>query len=828
MALDRRHVLEAAEKALLQGRLPAAIAEFERLLQDSPDDAALLNRVGDLYLRSNRNDRGIAVFLRLATHYRNKGFDPKAAAIYKKVLKLEPLQDEAREGLARLALDQGMVRDAQETLREGARLHAARSDWQRAVAWERRALDARPDDWEGHRALASRLRGAGDLAGAVRVQLRAACGLIRARQLEEALAMCREAMASAPLDAEAPALLARLLIQSDRAEEAVRDLEAGQRGAERHPSVGVWLAQARSLAEGFASPPEDDPAENCDAAELAAVAWGRLARRDETRGVVALARAAALLTTAGDPAGAASLVAEAVTAWPAMAGPIDLLLAQVGDGSRPGTDGGTIAILVEALLTAGRVHDALPLLRRMQAARPGDRELLRRVRETERLCAAGKRATESRPAPAVATAAADPPEGRPPAPLAEGEDGAVVDAEFVAEHLTEADVFVKYRLLPKAAAHLRQIIERYPSTLVAHQRLVEICLEMGDRETTARQYADLAEVHRRRDALDEARRAIAGALECEPENPSLHAMRDALRDGRIPPPYESFRRNAPPPAARPAVARAAPVGAGPAKVVAPPAATSPPPDLGLEEETLDFEMEGPPVEPVAPPVVPAARPVVPATPPPAVPLAPMTAGRPPAPAATPVAAAPTGDFFDLAGAIRAELEREDESATSVPIVNDRDTQAQDPASGIRRAIQDQVGDGDHQTHYQLGIAFKEMGLLDEAIGEFQQASRGGGDNFGACCSMLGLCFRAKGLPEIAEKWYRRGLEKAGGLDSDPAQRLGLLYDLAELQLEAGDDRDAIDHLMEVYAHDAGYRDVAARLNEVRERLSAAATGGRQR
>jgi len=822
MALDRRLVLEAAEKALQQGRLPAAIADFERLLQDSPDDAGLLNRIGDLYLRSQRNDRATTVFLRLATHYRNKGFDPKAAAIFKKVLKLEPLHDEAREGLARLALDQGMVRDAQETLREGARLHAARSDWTRAVTWERRALEARPDDWEGHRSLASRLRGAGDLTGAVRVHLRAAIGLNRAGRLEDALAMCREALVSAPLDGEAPALLARLLIQSGRAAEAVRDLEAGQRGAQRHPAVHAWLAQARSLAEGVAIPPEDEPAENGDAAELVAVAWGRLARGDEGGGVVALARAAALMTTAGDPLPAASLVAEAVTAWPAMPGLLDLLLTQVGDGSGPGPEDSSVAILVEALLTAGRAHDALPLLRRLQAARPRDRDLQRRLRETERQCAAGPRPrADQRGAAATGVsdpAPAEPADGKPAAPLPDGADGAVVDAEFVAEHLTEADVFVKYRLLPKAAAHLRLIIERYPSTLVAHQRLVEVCLEMGDRETTARQYADLAEVHRRRGTLDEARRAVAGALDCEPENPSLLAMRDALRDGQILPPYAPFRRAPRPPAARPAMARAAPAGAAPAPVLAAaggPAAAgpSPPPDLKLEEETLDFDMELPPVVTAAAPPSTGARAVAPPPPP-----------RP----AAPVAAAPPADFFDLAGAIRAELERDDETATSVPIVNDRDTQTQDPASGIRRAIQDQVGDGDHQTHYQLGIAFKEMGLLDEAIGEFQQASRGGGDNFGACCSMLGLCFRAKGLPEIAEKWYRRGLEKAGGLDSDPAQRLGLLYDLAELQLEGGDDRGAIDHLMEVYAHDAGYRDVAARLNEVRERLSAAATGGRPR
>ena len=124
-------------------------------------------------------------------------------------------------------------------------------------------------------------------------------------------------------------------------------------------------------------------------------------------------------------------------------------------------------------------------------------------------------------------------------------------------------------------------------------------------------------------------------------------------------------------------------------------------------------------------------------------------------------------FFDLAQEIEKELTEEASAQFEMPVVDDGG-QPFHPAAGIRRAIEDQVDDEDHQTHYQLGIAFKEMGMLDEAIGEFQQASRHR-ESFLACCSMLGLCFQEKRMEQIAEKWYRRGLEHAssvGKVDSE--------------------------------------------------------------
>ncbi|HYO16340.1 MAG TPA: hypothetical protein VE685_24335, partial [Thermoanaerobaculia bacterium] len=115
--------------------------------------------------------------------------------------------------------------------------------------------------------------------------------------------------------------------------------------------------------------------------------------------------------------------------------------------------------------------------------------------------------------------------------------------------------------------------------------------------------------------------------------------------------------------------------------------------------------------------------------------------------------------------------------------------------------------------FNLGIAYREMGLLDEAIGEFQLASKDP-SHLVLCCSMLGLCFLDKGLPELAVKWYRRGLEAPGLAEED---NLGLLYDLGCAYLAAGDESSAYKTFVELYGINTNYRDVVARIEELGRR-----------
>lgn len=120
---------------------------------------------------------------------------------------------------------------------------------------------------------------------------------------------------------------------------------------------------------------------------------------------------------------------------------------------------------------------------------------------------------------------------------------------------------------------------------------------------------------------------------------------------------------------------------------------------------------------------------------------------------------------------------------------------------------------DLETHYNLGIAFREMGLLEEAISEFQKVAKAS-DNGRAfrytlqCCTLLGLAFMEKGQPAIAAIWYERALHAPG---IDPESTLALRYDLGVAQESAGEPEAALKSFSQVYAMNIDYRDVAERI-----------------
>jgi len=120
---------------------------------------------------------------------------------------------------------------------------------------------------------------------------------------------------------------------------------------------------------------------------------------------------------------------------------------------------------------------------------------------------------------------------------------------------------------------------------------------------------------------------------------------------------------------------------------------------------------------------------------------------------------------------------------------------------------------DLETHYNLGIAYREMGLLDEAIGEFQKVAKavkeGRPFRYAMNCStLLAISFMDKGEPRIAALWYQEALELPG-LEQETI--LALRYDLGVSLDMAGEADAALDNFRQVYAMNIDYRDVSDRI-----------------
>jgi len=124
---------------------------------------------------------------------------------------------------------------------------------------------------------------------------------------------------------------------------------------------------------------------------------------------------------------------------------------------------------------------------------------------------------------------------------------------------------------------------------------------------------------------------------------------------------------------------------------------------------------------------------------------------------------------------------------------------------------------DPETHYNLGVAFREMGLLDEAIGELQKVCQAvdRGHDFPQLMqtyTWLAQCFLDKGVAEAAIRWYERAL-KLPGIDEET--RTALNYELASSYEAAGNKTSALAYFMEVYGSNIDYRDVAERIKALK-------------
>jgi tetratricopeptide (TPR) repeat protein len=199
--IDRGDTLRNAEKLVRQGKLDQAIAEYVRVVADQPRDWNTGNTLGDLYLKVGQVDKAIDQFVRTADGLSEAGFLPRAAALYKKVLKIKPDHERALLQAAEAAASQGLLVDARGYLKTLMEQRRGRGD-QRGlaeIAIRLAALD--PADFTARLAGARARADIKDVDGAVRDFKDIARELIAGGRRADGFEALREAAALRPDDA---------------------------------------------------------------------------------------------------------------------------------------------------------------------------------------------------------------------------------------------------------------------------------------------------------------------------------------------------------------------------------------------------------------------------------------------------------------------------------------------------------------------------------------------------------------------------------------------------------------------------------------------------
>lgn len=171
------------------------------------------------------------------------------------------------------------------------------------------------------------------------------------------------------------------------------------------------------------------------------------------------------------------------------------------------------------------------------------------------------------------------------------------------------------------------------------------------------------------------------------------------------------------------------------------------------------------------------------------------------------------DFFDLAAELRDDL-----GGVSVP---DRtgliaeDQSLDDIFEDFKKGVEQQEVKQDLDTHYNLGIAYKELGLLDDAIAEFVVTPEGE-SKFVQSRYMLGLCYMEQGDYHKAIAEIRNAVNYSDSLGGDWQEQIGMHYDLGLAYQGAGNRSEALNEFQTVFDSDPEYRDAGAKVSELQQ------------
>jgi tetratricopeptide (TPR) repeat protein len=320
----------------------------------------------------------------------------------------------------------------------------------------------------------------------------------------------------------------------------------------------------------------------------------------------------------------------------------------------------------------------------------------------------------------------------------------------------------------RASEMADRLVTLMPDSIGHHQKRVELAYRTGDRGPLLEAYLGLGDALAKSGALDKSAAVYGRVLEHDPGNAQATA----------------------------ALAR---VGGRP---------EAPAPERPRKPEVRPAEEAKPSTTSAA------AAPRAPAASAPSKPVAPAPEPPAPAPAAKrePVASSDEG-FIDLGSMLRDESSRRDTRMR----VNRREPKDQDEQrefheilEQFKRGIEENLDSDDYQSHYDLGVAFKEMGLLDEAIAEFQKALRASEGRL-RTSEALGMAFFEKGQYAVCESVLRRAVDKLEGSDE---AKIGLLYWLGRASEALGKRADAMASYERAVAVDIRFMDLSERIQKL--------------
>jgi tetratricopeptide (TPR) repeat protein len=331
--------------------------------------------------------------------------------------------------------------------------------------------------------------------------------------------------------------------------------------------------------------------------------------------------------------------------------------------------------------------------------------------------------------------------------------------------------------LERALTIVDELIRLSPDSIRHHQKRVELAFRANDRAKLIDAYLELGDVLFRSGEERKARAVYQRVLELAPDDPRARAAFDSV-SSMSPPAGSGAIQTIPGPVAPPADVRRS------AEVARPPA------DSHAGQATAGNGVRAAGIG--APPQ-----------------------SRKPSPLDR--SAAANGEFVDLGQWLRSGENPKSTRmvAEEKPPSGDEQADFQEMLKRFKQGVAENVDDEDYESHYDLGVAYKEMGLMDEAVAEFQKALRGQAKRVRSY-EALGQCFVEKEQYQVAASVLGRAIALGEG---DDHHLVGVLYLLGRATEALSKTRDALDYYQRVFAVDIAFRDVADRISAIERKAT---------
>ena len=511
MAFNKSKALENALKYLNQGKPAQAIAEYQQILRADPKDQATLMTVGDLFARQGDMPQAVEYFERLAQVYLSDGFNSKAIAIYKKIAKLAPNELAPLERLADLYVQQGVLSEARPLFLQIAEAHLKANHAPKAVEVLHRLLEVEPENLRVQMRLAELYNVMGQKKEAAQTYLSYAQRLYDHGEMDEAQKLADRALEVDPGNSPAVLLRAKILSAGNRAADAIAALtkhpEAESGGEVTNllvdlelrtgqPTQAIEIAR-RHLAKGHAN-----------FGLLYRIAESLVEGGQAGAGYPLLSELRDPMIEAGEQDRFLKILTATVDRMPGRTEPLEMLADFCRTTSDPFRLNTALGQLADAYTAAGDMDRAEAVLEEIVDRNKNDERYAQKLSQFRARRSGGTVAEEPAEEPslrvdvpeAVVSAVPETPQDAatelPPIVIEEPMDEET--QRYIAQALTDVDLFSSYGLTQKATHLLENVLQKAPRHTPTLERLLDLYLGAGNERRTAELAAQLEQIHRER------------------------------------------------------------------------------------------------------------------------------------------------------------------------------------------------------------------------------------------------------------------------------------------------------------------------------------------